>query len=207
LFGRSQHVDNQVLLPAVFGKPETGSFNVTGSLGGATLGCGYQYTNFVLGVEGDFSASSVRGGPIPEQVPFNPAFSAGTRENWLGTFRGRLGYAYDRWLIYGTAGGAFADITAVACDPFGSCATPSQTSVGWVVGLGIEYAIWNNLSVKADYLHVDLGKAGFANALTPAGDELSARNVRATNEIFRMGLNYKFDFSTLPAPAPVVAKY
>src|SRR3984893_13790433 len=102
----------------------------------------------VLGIEGYVDWSGVSG----TTTTLCPAGCA-TRNDWLGTVRGRLGYAFDRFLPYVAGGFAAGDIRATT--PGFSGAT--QTNLGWAVGAGLEVAIAGNWSAKAEYLHVGLG--------------------------------------------------
>ena len=85
---------------------------------------------------------------------------------WLATFRGRLGYAFDRWLPYITAGGAYGNVKATATDAATGVvlATGSKSQLGWTGGVGLEYAFLGNWTAKIEYLYVDLGSfdAGLA---------------------------------------------
>jgi len=78
-------------------------YTISGGLAGGTVGCNYQVSQWVLGLEGDFSWTNKRGSAI-ELAPFPATFTSQTRENWLGTVRGRVGFAADRWLFYVTGG-------------------------------------------------------------------------------------------------------
>src|SRR5713101_6834306 len=82
-------------------------FNVSGGLIGGTIGYNWQINQFVLGVEGDIDWSGIRG-----STTTLCAVGCDTRNHWLGTVRGRLGYAFDRFLPYLTAGLALGDINA-----------------------------------------------------------------------------------------------
>jgi outer membrane immunogenic protein len=165
----------------------TGNFNVTGFLLGGTLGANYQFGSWVLGIEGDWDWSNV------DATTFN-ASCAGvgceTRSDWLATVRGRVGYAWDRVLVYGTGGVAFADVEAGA----GAFPFSSSTQVGWTVGGGVEYAFLPNLTAKVEYLFVDLqnqtcafGNCGGGGFATPVNTSVSLNE-----NIVRAGLNYKF---------------
>lgn len=195
----------------------TGSFTETsgGFLGGGQVGVNYQMpgNNVVVGLEADADATSIRG-----QVGFNataPALgtvsaAAGSHINFIGTVRGRLGYAFDRVMPYITGGFAYGsvsdygNITGAGVFPFALGASQTNTRTGWTVGAGLEYAITNNLTFKTEYLYMDLGQATLFN-----GAVLGAVPVflgeRTTTHIVRAGLNWKFDWA--PPPAPVVAKY
>jgi opacity protein-like surface antigen len=106
--------------------------DASGFMGGAQIGYNWQFSQFVVGVEGDISATDLDG------------------INWLATVRGRLGYAWDRVMPYATAGLAIAEIDT----PFLS--SSSETETGWTAGGGIEVAVSDNVSVRGEYLHFDL---------------------------------------------------
>ena len=76
-----------------------------------------------------------------------------TKNNWLGTVRGRVGYAWDRVMPYVTGGLAVGDIEANQL----GFAGVHDTNVGWTVGGGVEAALAGNWTAKLEYLHVDLG--------------------------------------------------
>src|SRR5262249_57445721 len=78
--------------------------------------------------------------------------SCKTESNWLGTFRARIGYAWDRVLFYGTAGGAGANLqTSLSGLP-----VQNNAEFGWTAGAGLEVAFAHNWTVKFEYLFVDL---------------------------------------------------
>ena len=119
---------------------------------------------------------------------FVAAFS-GAPANGQGGATGAIsGVAVD------TGGGAVANIGVSVCNSvFLVCTTDSSTVWGWTVGGGLEWAVWDNWSFKAEYLHVDFGTHEFINppVVHPFGTTLS-RNVPVTDELFRVGLNYRF---------------
>ena len=152
--------------------------SVSGVLAGGTIGANYQMGSTVLGIEGDLDWSNIRGSAAC------PAGTCETRNRWLSTVRGRLGYAFDRFLPYVTGGAAFGDVRATAP----GVGSASDTRVGWTVGGGLEYALANNWSAKLEYLYVDLGKfdcGGACGAVPPT-------NVDYRTHVARLGLNYKF---------------
>lgn len=148
---------------------------------GGTLGYNFQVGSFVLGVEGDFDWSDVKASVACG------AFNCETKNDWLGTVRGRIGYAFDRWMPYITAGGAYGNVKATSTNPAALGASNDQ--YGWTVGAGLEYAFAGNWSAKIEYLYVDLGSfdCGVACAGVVAADNVSFRE-----SIFRFGINYKF---------------
>jgi len=135
----------------------------------------------VWGIEGDIDWADIKGSAACG------AFICETKNSYLGTIRGRFGYAFDRWLPYITAGGAYGDIKASSSNPAAPGATKSQ--FGWTAGGGIEYAYAGNWSTKIEYLYVDLGSFDCGAACTVGA---VTNNVSFKEHIFRAGLNYKF---------------
>ena len=187
--GTSQHV-----VPLTSGSPLAGlnasdPFKVSGSVFGVTIGYNYQINNWVVGIEGDYSLSTKSGVHGSSISLLNPLFTVSTSEQSLATLRGRLGYAFDRFLVYGTFGAAMAKVKAEDTSLL-STASDTQTMMGWAGGAGIEYAVFGNWSLKAEYLHVDLGSKTFFN---PNPNLLGVpHSVSLTNNLYRVGLNYKF---------------
>jgi outer membrane immunogenic protein len=159
-----------------YGWGESRSFEVDGALLGVTAGYNWQMNQFVFGVEGDLSWSDISGsGPC----------GAGTRctvdNSWLGTARGRLGWAAGQFMPYVTGGLAFGDID-VRRTGFGR---NDSTEVGWVLGAGVEAALWGPVSAKIEYLYVDLGNG--PSVPGPGGGSADFQT-----SIVRAGLNYRF---------------
>src|SRR5579872_5028820 len=118
------------------GVPGTFSGSGNGFLGGVQAGYNWQVSNFVLGLETDFQGSS--GSGTVNGVAGATTFTGTGKTPWFGTFRGRLGYAADRWLFYVTGGGLYGESTldgvVSTTGPFSS----SATYLTWTVGAGIE---------------------------------------------------------------------
>ncbi len=109
-----------------------------------------------------------------------------TKNDFLSTARGRLGFAADRWLPYVTGGLAVGDIKATVPGFAGI----DKTNAGWTAGGGLEFALSGPWTVKAEYLYVDLGKAGCSVACGfPVG---ANNNVGLTTNVVRGGINYRF---------------
>ena len=123
-------------------------FDLSGGMIGGTIGYNWQVGQIVVGAEGDIDWSGVKG-----NTGVLCGASCETRNKWLATVRGRLGYAFDRFLPYITAGLAAGDINATRPGFPGG----SSSNAGWTVGAGLEFGIASNVSIKAEYLYVDLG--------------------------------------------------
>ena len=103
------------------------SFDIDGGVAGGTIGYNYQMGRVVLGVEGDMDWSDIRG--TTTSVPCLGS-SCETRNTWMATARGRIGYAFDRIMPYVTAGGAFGDVSMNAHRPAGSDRHPRRLDRG-----------------------------------------------------------------------------
>ena len=133
----------------IFGAPFATfpAYTPDGVVGGAHLGYNYQVGQFVVGVEGDADGSSFRGSSTAFGI-----IKYGSKEPIDGSVRGRVGYAWDRALIYATGGVAFGDFNNFESNtiPFAYNDSHWSTRVGWTAGAGIEYAIDNNWSCVAN---------------------------------------------------------
>jgi outer membrane immunogenic protein len=156
----------------------TGDFTVKGGLLGGTAGYNYQVGSFVAGLEADLDYSWIKGSTPTTCAPG----LCETRNTWLGTGRGRLGYAFDRFLPFITGGVAVGNVKETFLG-----ASESQTKTGYALGGGLEYAFLSNWSVKAEYLYVDLGKASCSAATCGVPSD-----VKFKSNILRAGLNYRF---------------
>jgi outer membrane immunogenic protein len=211
--------------------------NKVGFIGGGQIGYNYQYdASWVIGFETDIqgiagsnSSASAFGTGIPADYPNETIVSSNVSTQstqYLGTVRGRLGYlATPTLLAYATGGLAYggvkssANINQAILDTYGadpgsyaSSGNYSGTRTGWVVGGGLEWMFAPNWSLKAEYLHYDLGRAtyalspltyygGFTEALYASAPQASTR---FNGNVVRAGISYHFNFD---APAAVVAKY
>jgi outer membrane immunogenic protein len=193
--------------PNPAGTPSTGDFTITGFLVGGTVGANFQTGEFVFGVEVDGDGSGIRGTAAPASgfcalttAALSTATGCQTQNTWMGTARGRIGYAFDRVLVYGTGGLALGNIHAGLTTPGMTTFYDSTAKAGWAAGGGIEYAFADQWSVKVEYLYVDLGNGSCISAncgfdsfntvtgtLNPAND-----NVKFAVSTIRGGINFKF---------------
>ena len=193
--------------------PLTGRTAINGFIGGGEAGYNWQRAQWLFGVEADFQGSderasggvcSVAGCPLGSTI-----FTTNYKLDWFGTVRGRVGFIpLDRVLLYATGGLAYGHFSA---DVPSLPVVWGSTRAGWTVGAGAEVAIDHNWSVKLEYLYVDLGNVGgnggaagttVANALnTPSlgfntvttTTLASTFNSRFSDNILRVGLNYRFN--------------
>jgi outer membrane immunogenic protein len=155
-----------------------------GYLAGITLGYNLQTGVWVWGVEGDVDYAWIKGNAV-NTVGVGCAGGGGCdiKNTFFATARGRIGYAWDRFLPYLTGGAAFGNSKISA--PSGDSST--KTNIGWTVGAGLEYAFLGNWSAKAEYLYADLGNGTCDASICGVGVDYKIK----TN-IVRAGVNYRF---------------
>jgi outer membrane immunogenic protein len=175
--------------PAVYPTPE-------GVVGGGHAGYNFQSGQAVFGIEGDVNGSSYSGNVTS---PFDGTFIS-SHIPFDGSVRGRIGIAsFDHVLIYATGGVAFASIKDSYSGGFG-LASATQGRVGWTAGVGVEYAIDNNWSVRVEYRRTDYGYLYDYLPTVP----FPRSNSESDNRV-QVGFSYKF--TAFAPPTPVVAKY
>jgi len=181
-----------------------GSHQADSWIGGLQAGCNYQFAGgWVIGIEGDGSATQSDGQQVETLFP---AFRIQTTEHWMATARGKLGYAWDKWLFYVTGGGAWAELQTnnwnAVFVPAGAglAAIQKNTVNGWTVGVGAEYALGYGWSIKGEYQYMEFGTSTFFTPTNPIA--LAEFNVKLRQSAVKFGMNYKFDWG-----GPVVAKY
>jgi opacity protein-like surface antigen len=199
-----------------------------GALGGGQAGYNYQVNKWVFGVEGDLGAANIHGGrtcgtatgivfPLGP-VGFSPAFfTCSSKMDWIATATARVGYAYERALIYVKGGAAFTNESVSAnciIDParnvFGSSVLcinqggtitngfgTSGSRAGWTIGYGTEFDLGHNWSAKAEYDYIDFGSKTML-----ASDGTTLLSDHPTTSQVKIGVNYRFS-----GPGAVVARY
>jgi len=201
------------------------SQNLNGWVFGGQAGYNWQFNrNWLFGIEADLDATGQRGsltamnGPNCLTIPgigatcTTQAASFEQKLPWLGTGRVRLGFVpTDHWLLYVTGGVALGEVqtnavvsstatvggaTAVVT----TAASSNVTRAGWTVGAGTEWVISGPWTAKLEYLRVDLGTVSNFYTLGAATTPFLTTSSRVTDNIVRVGVNYRFG-------GPVVARY
>lgn len=161
-----------------------------GVIGGVHLGYNLQINQWVAGVEASADGTSMSGsafGAFPV-----PTIAYTTRADIQGSIRARLGVAWDRVLVYVTGGAAFTAITNTyfAGVPLFLSDNIAKTRSGWTIGGGIQYALTNNWSVRAEYRYSDFGNYNDTPFVIVAGAP-TARHHLTQNQV-QIGVSYKF---------------
>jgi outer membrane immunogenic protein len=179
--------------------PASPAADISGWLAGGQFGCNYQFAgNWVAGVEVADSWANIRG----VSDPFfggKSVFSA--QKDWIASGAARVGYAWDRWLIYAKGGVAWVG------DKFNVSGTyaglpyyveSSQTRSGWTIGGGVEWAFWQNWSANLEYAYYDFGSRSDVLSGAYVGGQLAGERIsvpatiRQNLQTITLGINYHF---------------
>jgi outer membrane immunogenic protein len=191
----------------LFFDTEFSSHDVSGAIAGGQVGCDFQTGAFVFGVEGSGSWADLSGSSID-------ALSGGTlrdrsRIDFIGTVTGRIGWAWDRTLLYVKGGGAVVDdrfrvsceVAIVGCAAGDTFARADQSRWGWLVGAGIEYAFTPNWSVKLEYNYMDFGRERL-DFTGPTFVGTIPYDIDQRVHVVKAGINYRFNWG-----GPIMAAY
>ncbi|MGU3450564.1 outer membrane protein [Methylobacterium sp. 391_Methyba4] len=174
----------------------TGGGRGGGFAGGGQIGYNYQFTpgsGFVVGFETDLQGTAFAKADAA-YLGTTPYYSVRPSLDYFGTVRGRLGYAIDRVLIYGTGGFAYGGGTRSTYAGSYPYTLPATDRTGYAAGGGIEYAFTEKLSAKVEALYLHLGRgssaATYYNASVPA--YYGAGKQESGFALVRAGVNYRF---------------
>jgi outer membrane immunogenic protein len=178
-------------------------------MGGGQVGFNYQFagSSFVLGAEAQFDWVSNDGG-ASAVGPLGHGFTIASNDTKIATAAARFGFALDRALFYGKAGGGWVGNNGFTVTDLTTgqsfVGSNGNTVSGWMVGVGFEYAFSDNWSGKFEFDHIGLGGRTFTlpGTLVPAlaGDTITSDH---HVDLVKLGINYRFGW----AGGPVVAKY
>ena len=200
--------------------------HTSGFLAGGQIGCDWQFApNWLVGIEGAGGWADIKGSSVDvftQTILTTTTTTTGTvsaRTDFLADVTARIGWAWDRWLVYAKGGVAwdrdkYGFVGQLTCSgplcfggpgPFPFDFTGSETRIGWTAGAGIEWAFWGNWSARLEYDFYD-----FANHRVTLADSLGAfpaapADINQQIHTVKFGINYRFNFGK--APAPVVARY
>jgi outer membrane immunogenic protein len=189
-FGHTDMTDD---LGAVGVAGTSAATDTSGFIGGGQVGCNYQFGGgFVVGAEGMFDFGDIQGSNTFTNLGATQTINSKT--DWLTSATGRIGYGWDRWMLYAKGGAAWAhdnfnwNGTAFG-GPFNAGAT--DTRLGWTVGGGLEWAFWSGWSARVEYDFYDFGTNtySFTDSVTGLASPFDVKNTIST---VTLGINYRF---------------
>ncbi|MDB5540201.1 MAG: outer membrane protein Omp31 [Devosia sp.] len=163
----------------------------SGMLAGVTVGANHQWDNVVAGIEADYSWSNAEGS-YTDPV-FN--FTVSTRLQSLASLRGRLGFAVNQLLFYGTAGAAYGTLEGELQDVYQAgtvVTTDTQSMLGWTAGVGAEIAVADNVTLKGEALYYDLGTTTYEFFEGPGRINPVSSDAAVTGWLGWVGANFNF---------------
>jgi outer membrane immunogenic protein len=194
-----------VLLVAACAAAGVGTYNIVaptayslGSsfLGGGTIGFNYQSGAAVFGLEGEVGYLRLRGSILQNPLGLGDTFATTTIGNWYAAYTGRLGWAFDRSLLYVKGGGVSVQVNSGVIDAGAIGATldtrSTTTRFGWALGGGFEHAFGGNWSVKAEYLYLGIQGDHVTTGVTNTGTTEQVITTLPSVHTAKVGLNYFF---------------
>jgi outer membrane immunogenic protein len=171
--------------------PISAQASVGGFVAGGTVGYNWQWGSIVLGIEGDLSYADF-GNRLSIGMPgLGTGFVEAKAEGFVGTATARIGYSWDRALVYAKGGYAYLGEAAFRAGATGIPTASRSTEMdGWTVGGGLEYAVSNNLTAKLEYQYLKFSRRTINLAAAPAVLPVSAE---LDGHLVKAGLNWHFD--------------
>ena len=197
-------VDQITLAGTIVAVPaDYGSETDTGVIGGAQIGCDYEFApRWVLGVQGQFDWGNLNGS---HALPAFPTFTMNDKTDNFDTATARLGYAFaGSALAYVKGGAAWAHNKDVLLQPGGALSeSASWTETGWTVGAGLEYRIMGNWSIFGEYDYMDFGSRTIQFNAPPGLSSLGEHvTIKQNLQEVKFGVNYRFNFG-----GPIATRY
>jgi outer membrane immunogenic protein len=177
--------------------PNTGftsaNLDISGYMLGGQFGCDYQFAfNWILGIEGAASGGDI-GGKSAVATPGIAGDTATFKDttDFLSSVTARAGYAWDRWMLYGKGGVGFVNDRYNAADALGTYDFDGlENRLGWTAGVGVEWALLDDWSVKLEYDYYGFGTRNVTfieeSAAFPSGPE----NIKQNIQTIKLGLNF-----------------
>jgi outer membrane immunogenic protein len=163
--------------------------NISSFLGGGQVGCNYQISTWVFGIQGDYDWTNANTATADMAAV---ALTDHTNIKSLASVTGRVGYAWDRFLGYVKGGGAWEKETySTTVNVTGATfSTASETRTGWTIGVGGEYGFTDWLTGFAEYDYYGFGTK--TNTFTTIAGMPQIANIKETQNVAKAGLNFKF---------------
>ena len=167
------------------------SLDADGVLGGAQIGYNFQLSPVVLGLEADISGADLKESISRDDTSGEPE-KAQANTNFLASIRARGGIAFNKFLLSGTSGIAFTNTTLIPSEIDGGVkrrgVTRQFNRVGGVVGAGLEWAAWQNISLRIQYLYYIFQRRQFLGSAPDgdSGDHAKLKDIHAIT----LGINY-----------------
>jgi outer membrane immunogenic protein len=176
------------------------SLSISGYMLGGQIGCDYQFaSNWVVGVEGAASGGSI-GGSTSVATPDIAGDGATFKEttDLLTSVTARVGYTWDRWMVYAKGGAAWASDRYSAFDVLGNYDFEGlETRFGWTAGAGVEWALWNDWSLKLEYDYYGFGTRS-VTFIDNVSSTVGPLDIKQNIQVIKLGVNFHVYATSAP---------
>ncbi len=198
-FGQTGLTDSAGLLAPLTGFTAA-NVAMSGYTLGGQIGCDYQFApSWLVGIEGAAAGGNIAGNSS-FALPGLPGDSARFKEttDLLTSVTGRVGYTWDHWLLYAKGGGAWAGNRYSAYDTLATYDYEGvETRFGWTAGVGVEWALWNDWSLKLEYDYYGFGTHNVTFIDSISGNT-GPENISQNIQVIKLGLNFHVAASAAP---------
>lgn len=189
-WGKKNLTDTVGILSSTPGGFSAANLDVSGYMLGGQFGCDYQFApTWVVGIEG-----AATGGNISKTTNFavpGDTASFGATTDFLASITGRVGYAFDRWMVYGKGGVAFVGDRYHVDDLAGSYLfDATENRIGWTAGAGVEWAFTPEWSLKLEYNYYGFGTKSVLLVDTTLAMTNAPVNINQNIQVVTLGVNF-----------------
>jgi outer membrane immunogenic protein len=190
-WGQTNVNDSAMILSPFTGFTST-NVNMSGFLLGGQIGCDYQFaSSLVAGIDGAAAWTNIAGntGVATPLLSFPDSATFTENTDFLASITGRLGYAWNNWLLYGKGGAAWAGNRYSAFDVAQTYSYQGlETRFGWTAGAGVEWAFWPNWSLRLEYDYYGFGTRSvtFIDSIT---GNVGPLDIKQNIQVVKLGVN------------------
>jgi outer membrane immunogenic protein len=189
-WGKKDLTDTVGILSSLPGGFSAANLDVSGYMVGGQIGCDHQFApTWVVGIEG-----AATGGNISKTTNFAvPGDTASFRSttDFLASITGRIGYAFDRWMVYGKGGVALVGDRYHVDDVAGNYFfDATENRIGWTAGAGVEWAFTPEWSVKLEYNYYGFGTKSVLLVDTTTPNPNAPVNISQSIQLVTLGVNF-----------------
>ena len=175
-----------------FSTPDSSvNLGINGYMIGGQFGCDYQFaSNLLLGIEATASGGNI-GGNTNFALPAGDSGTFHETTDFMASVTGRVGYAWDRWLVYAKGGVAWAGDRYSTFDALQTYDFDGvETRTGWTAGVGVEWAFWQSWSVRVEYDYYGLGQGSVNFIDSTISGASGVENIKQNIQVVKLGVNF-----------------
>jgi len=192
-FGQKNLTDTAGVLSPTTGVASS-NLGISGYMFGGQIGCDFQFaSNWAVGIEGAASGGDIGGNTtmaVPLVAPGDNATFKDTTD-FLASVTGRVGYTWDRWMLYGKGGVGYVNDRYNLADAIGTYDFDGlENRLGWTAGAGVEWALWDDWSVKLEYDYYGFGTRN-VTFIEETSQASGPESIKQNIQVIKLGLNFR----------------